>query len=221
MGWHTLMDWRISSVSCSLWSFSCFLHRPGRFVPQTQIKWGIFSRLRVVTLNNGKKALDLILGEPVIPTKKPLTLCIACLSHVCWHYEHEEGRCCPGRTQRPTHLQRRQVVRGLHSLPRLFRCLEQIFILEICSWESSNSPALARTTSYSFSSDLDKWQLDKCALTSSLQSTRSTISDTPLLSPHKMDWIPEKEQDTAMTSSTQDFRAVYTLSSHLLTFSLF
>ena len=74
-------------------------------------------------------------------------------------------------------------------------CLGQIVILATCSSDKPRVPALAKMSSFSLTLlHLDKWQLFKCDVISSMHSETNTFLSTPLLGPHSVYTISQKEQ---------------------------
>ena len=74
-------------------------------------------------------------------------------------------------------------------------CLGQIVILATCSSDKPRVPALAKMSSFSLTLlHLDRWQLFKCDAISSMHSETNTFLSTPLLGPHSVYSISQKEQ---------------------------
>ena len=68
------------------------------------------------------------------------------------------------------------------NLPSRCLCLGQIVILATCSSDKPRIPALAKMSSFSLTLlHLDKWQLAKCDVISSMHSETNTFPSTPLL----------------------------------------
>ena len=58
----------------------------------------------------------------------------------------------------------------LQNFPNVWRCLQQIHIFCLSSWARWNRPVLAKISSFSLRTSLDRWQLIRWFLTSSLHS---------------------------------------------------